>query len=264
MFIDKIHDKDLKEFAEICSQTLGINEAYVIAKAKASFLYYMGKIENYGRGFEDRWFSSIEQENPKPDYSVYDDIEMIPDLFACWKIYSRKYLKTICNDRSMINKSIKTDLGEIKSVIDLGCGIGYTTAALKQIFPEAEVYGTNIKGTKQYKLCEQLASPFRFKMIENHKEIETVDLIFASEYFEHIEEPVKNLTELLTHLSPKALIIANSFNTRACGHFHFYYHNGQKIPEGKISKIFNDSLRGFGYMKMATNCWNNRPTYWKK
>ena len=75
---------------------------------------------------------------------------------------------------------------------------------------------------------------------------------------------------------PKFLIIANSFNTDSIGHFRNYEYareyleeevtmeNIIKIPESKISRLFNMYLRNSGYTKVETTIWNNRPTIWRQ
>jgi hypothetical protein len=36
------------------------------------------------------------------------------------------------------------------------------------------------------------------------------------------------------------------------------------VNTGKeISKLFNETLKCNGFEKVKTNCWNNRPAYWR-
>ena len=65
-----------------------------------------------------------------------------------------------------------------KTVLDLGCGFGYTTAALKEIYPRAEVIGTNLRGTSQYKVSSAIGKQRNFSVKDS---IPKADLIFASE-----------------------------------------------------------------------------------
>ena len=90
------------------------------------------------------------------------------------------------------------------------------------------------------------------------------DLIFASEYFEHFEKPIEHLSDVLRNIDPRYMLIANTFNGKAVGHFNSYVHHNKKYDGKTISKMFNDTLRQHGYEKIETNCWNNRPNYWKK
>lgn len=97
--------------------------------------------------------------------------------------------------------------------------------------------------------------------MESHKDVGKVDFVFASEYFEHIENAVEHLTDIIDTCNPKYLIIANSFNTISIGHFNEYLHSGLKIPAKNMSKLFNLTLKKRGYIKVKTSFWNNRPSF---
>lgn len=211
---------------------------------------------NHIKYIEDTWFAALDKN--EIDYSVYGDVLYFMEVWACWSIYSRTYLRDMFKD-VYISNLFKTN----KSIIDLGCGIGYTTIALKEQYPHLEVYGTNLKDTEQWKFCKLLEQTNDINMIENHTELESVDIVFASEYFEHIISPISHLKSILK-LSPKVLIISSSFGTRGIGHFYQYEHNGKMIHMKSINKIFNDTLRANGYTKQSTTLWNNTPNIWVK
>ena len=77
------------------------------------------------------------------DFSVYDDTYYVCELWLCWIRYSRRYLRDISKNTSLFSRSIVSDI-RANSVLDLGCGFGYTTAALKEFFPHATVTGTEL------------------------------------------------------------------------------------------------------------------------
>ena len=225
--------------------------------SKAEFLikeaidYYTGKINHspYASELEWRWYESN-------DFTVYSDEYYFTDLWACWHLYSRGYLRAI-------KKTIFDRLQNVESIIDLGCGIGYTTSALKGMFPNAKVYATNIEDSPQYNFCKMMSEKNGFLMIPSAKKLNhTVDLVFGSEYFEHIKEPISHALSIIKYLEPKFLLIANSFNTFSVGHFEKYEHNKKEIDQSKISKMFNQALRDNGYKKVKTNLWNNKPALW--
>lgn len=206
---------------------------------------------------EQKWYKSIE--DGYPDYSIYSDYRYIIDTWVCWKIYSRKYLLTI-GKTEVINS-------EIKNVIDLGCGFGYTCAGLKELFPSANIYGTNFEDSIQYKVCSSLGILRGFKMVPDIKSLPInfeADIVFASEYFEHIYSPVNHLEDIIIRTSPKYLIIASSFGAKSIGHFNNYVYKSELIPNKSIGRIFNNSLRELGYEQIKTGLWNNRPNYWRR
>jgi hypothetical protein len=209
-----------------------------------------------GQKLEQQWYESVEA--GIPDYSVYGTDEYLGDLWACWVTYSRKYIRTL-----MKNKDVIRRLGSVSLIVDLGCGIGYTTAAWKSIFPNATVFGTNFEGITQTLIAEQMARQFGFNMAYDVASIKRdADIVFASEYFEHFSRPVKHLHKVLSSLSPSHLLMANSFGARSIGHFDEYEIDGEMVEGKSASKRFNIELGKFGYRKVKTDLWNDRPAYW--
>jgi len=224
------------------------------------------------KDLSERWYNSLDKE---PDYSVYSDDRYIMDTWACWIIYSRSYLKSILKSSSWIKteteeKSLMELFNKIgvNKVVDLGNGFGYTTIALQEIFPEAKVYGTNLKDTEQYKFCELLFKEYKenknynISLMETYKNINDVDLIFASEYFEHIIDSIEHLEDVIKHTNPKIMLVANSYNTIGIGHFLEYDHKDKKIPAKQMSKLFSKTMKDNNYTKIKTKLWNNTPNVW--
>lgn len=208
------------------------------------------------------WYKNLDAGLLQEAYNVYDDDYYFTDLWNCFVTYSRRYLKDIskpCLPDGLIFTDRVADV-----VVDIGCGIGYTTAALTEIYPEAQVYGINLKNTKQWTFCERMAAKHNFTMVETIEGIKNVDVLFASEYFEHILEPISHLEAIVAESSPKFMIIGNAFNTWSIGHFKTYYHRGQEIPQQKISNLFNSRLRNIGYTQIKTTLFNNKPNIWER
>lgn len=212
---------------------------------------------------EKRWYDSLAAK--RPDYSVYDDEYILTELWTCWVLYSSKYLRAIRSPKSLDGRSIVEDMGNVRSAIDLGNGIGYTTATLKEIWPAAKVYGTNIATSRQWPVVTDMAHRYGFRMVQDVAGVgHEVDLVFASEYFEHIENPVKHLVSILATLRPKYLIVANAFGAISLGHFNEYIYQDNFYTPKETSRLFNSTLREFGYEKVKTKLWNQRPAYYKK
>jgi len=224
--------------------------------------YYSGNSELRelmvsNQNLENRWYDSLNK--GEPDYSVYNDDHFISDVFACWVVYSRKYLLSLRNKKATKSGSIVDIISNnVKKIADIGCGIGYTTKALSELFPKSFVYGTNIKNTFQYSYCEEIGNHVYEEIQPN------TDLIFASEYFEHIEDPIKHLSDIVTKANPKYFIIANAFGSRSVGHFTTFKVGADNISHKKIGRLFNKALRGHGFAQVKTTLWNNRPSIWIK
>ena len=254
-----------KEFLKSYKDIFDIDIDKSIKIIKETKQFYDGKLDyGYAKNLQLQWYNSLYKNHI--DYSVYDDFYYFTDLWCCWQMYSRSYILSILK-----NNLFK----DCKVIVDLGCGLGLTTSLLKQIFPNSRVIGTNLKNTKQYKYCEYLSKLYNFELVEEKDLPNNVDLIFASEYFEHIEDATDNIKKLIKLTNAKNFYLANSFNTLSVGHFHKYKYfvgwkvfDDGKIPiyslydEKEVSRKFNQVLKDSGYKKIKTNNWNNKPALW--
>jgi SAM-dependent methyltransferase len=218
--------------------------------------FYQGKSErNPIQGLMNRWTASLDD---KPDYSIYSDKRYLMDAWACWHIYSKGYINNLAKKMPLINESY--------SVLDLGCGPGLTTAHLKNCFPDIRIGATQIKNTDQWNMAAYYSGIFNFELFENTEKAGKFNIVFASEYFEHFENPIEHLEQVLNDTQPFMLITANSFNTVGLGHFKKYKNNDSVIDEKDISRAFNKKLKSLGYNKFDHDVkfWNNRPAIWAK
>lgn len=200
----------------------------------------------------DDWYHFLDQGNIEKAYEVYNYDYYFTDLWTCFATYSRGYLRNV-------RKQLQFDPNS--TIVDLGCGVALTTSALMQTYPNSRVIGTNIPDTKQWQFAKHMSSKYGFEIQPSLQE--QVDVVFASEYFEHIQAPLAHLDELVAKSKPKYFIIANAFNTRSIGHFEKYVHNGTTIDQSLISRMFNDRLRSHGYIKEKMPFFNNKPNVWR-
>lgn len=153
----------------------------------------------------------------------------------------------------------------IKTIADLGCGIGYSSWALKGIFPQATVWGTNYPGSDHFAYSVRLGAKKGFQVYEEIPEgAGKIDFLFASEFFEHLREPFHYLRRFIQNHKPKFCYIANAFNTISVGHFIEYRDGPDLISQESASRYFNQILKDAGYSKLKTNLWNNRPSLWQR
>lgn len=211
---------------------------------------------NFFDDLTNKWYNDLK--NNENIYDVYNHDYYVIDTFNCFVMYSRNYI------RRLIKSSVFSDIKNSKIIVDLGCGIGYSTSLLSQLFPNAKIYATNLKNTKQWTFCEYMSKKFNFELIETVSEIDkNVDMLFASEYFEHIISPIEHVDNIIDKIKPKYMIIANSFNTLSIGHFIDYKVDNTYINQKKMSRVFNKHLISRNYNKINCNIWNNKPTIWK-
>lgn len=212
---------------------------------------------------EKQWYKSL-REDSSPDYSIYDFDLYLAEAWACWAVYSRKYLLELPKFKFLEPYGVAGDMQPVNKIVDLGCGIGYSTAGLKRIFPDAEVVGTNLPNTKQYAVAESVGKVVGFSMVATPQQAGKADAVFASEYFEHFDRPIDHLIEVLEAIQPRTLLIANAFGPDAPGHFDYYMVNNEKLDPKQTGKAFAKTLKDYGYEKVKTKFWNNRPNYWRK
>jgi len=266
--LDMKPNEVFEKFLTLC-WGVGIDTLWMREHAAASTKFHGGlekKPPAVYAELEHRWYDTV---NIAPDYSIYDGREYVVDLWACWSAYSRKYLRELRNPNRHpplgVNGHLEARLGGVKNVVDLGCGIGFTTQGLSELFPRARVHGTNLNGTLQMKIARRVCVPLGITIAEDPQNLNVqADVVFASEYFEHFQYPIAHLTYVLDTLNPRAMLVANTFGSRSIGHFDTYYANTHMYGGRAMSNLFGSTLRSRGYDKIQTKVWNARPTLWVK
>ena len=235
----------------------------VVSKQTERYLNSNGdkRFENqHLQKLQQLWYESLERNDP--DYSVYDAQLYLAEVWACWNVYSRQILKRLNNERYVNPNGLLKDLNPA-TVIDLGNGIGLTTTALKQILPNADVYGTNIENSYQWHIAKTYSRSYGWSLVSEIPQI-NADLVFASEYFEHFEKPLEHLDNVIQRCKPITLVTANAFGTKAIGHFDNYSVSNKWICASKMEKLFCDRLEQHGYRQEKYGFWNNRPKVFHK
>ena len=198
------------------------------------------------------WYRSVAE--GRPDDDVYLGAYYLVVAWQSWVEWSRKYLR-------ILRGKLLEHLPEVDLALDLGCGLGLSTAALRSIFPGARVAGTNLRASLQWRVAEEMSARYGFELVEDCSEVPEPDLVLASEYFEHFVDPVAHLREVLD-ARPRSLAIASAFGAVAVGHFPEYELDGRAISPTKIGRAFNAELRAAGYAMVKHGAWNNRPNLW--
>jgi len=195
-----------------------------------------------------------------PNFSRYQSYHYLYAGLNCFDRFSKPcafYAAQYLGDR------------QIKSIVDVGAGIGLSTMLLADLFPSAKVYYNNITPSLQADFFEShkhytIASTFIPQEITEKEMMQhgPFDMLFASEYFEHFEYPMRQTDFLLNKIGFKHLVINNSFNVKAYGHFKEFKHNETLAPK-KMSKLWLKTVRE-DYYELDVKCWNGRPKIFEK
>jgi len=216
------------------------------------------------------WYDSLKV--GKPDMTIYEGHYSLLACWLCWVRLSRTYVKRIYGvknrEKSYMKKLTEvkpTIFDNVKVLVDFGCGIGFSTIALAEILSTTKAYGTNVKDSWQIQFAKNFNKKKDVKFISSMRTLpDKVDLAFCSEYFEHFEEPVRHLQEIIDRCSPRIFVIANGFPSVAMGHFEYFIADKERVHCGRMARIFNKALANRGYERKNLGFWNNRPNVWEK
>lgn len=241
-----------EEWADAVSGALGLEVATVKASMDRELAQLEARVDSSS---DERWYASVEQ--GAPDYGIYESPEYMLYSWPGTVLFARPTLKYVVKH---------VPASAVRYVVDLGCGIGYTTSVLAREYPHASVYGTNVEGT-QARVCRLLAERHRWSLVPDARAA-AVDadatLAVASEYFEHFHRPVEHLREVLAGLGrPRWFAIANAFGARSAGHFPEYADGARSLSPRGAGRLFGDTMRAAGYTRAGSG-WNGRPTLWMR
>lgn len=247
---DKIHRDDFKELISLAKNYEDIPEEFLLQQ------YDTGNTAL--EQLQEQWVKSLQNNNP--DYSVYAHPLYMNESFNCWKIYARRYLQLL--SKYLKRPDCVIDKDSVETILDLGCGCAYSTVGLKSLFADADVAGTNLADTLQYNIDMCVTSNISDCYIVDESltlKLPSVDMVFASEFFEHLQEPIALLESLIQTYNPRYFVFANTFTRMSIGHFFKYLYNGSWYTGKEITRIFGTYLRKHGYARVQTGFYNGRP-----
>jgi len=202
---------------------------------------------------QSQWYASYER-----DFSIYAG----PDCLLWLLQYQKLALRTV----SLATTWIQKNISPVERILDHGAGLGFTSVALAQAFPDAQVIATNYPGLQ----CDFNEFLLRRAGVRNLKFSDsdsalasTYDVVFAIEVFEHFKEPTAELDRLLG-TNPAVLVDTTSFTVKSPGHFDVYLMDGvasRGYRSKEASVKFSDRIRKSQYC-LGFSFYNQRPRLW--
>ena len=100
---------------------------------------------------------------------------------------------------------VKTVNGDIRSVVDIGCGPGNSTAIIHEAFPSAEIIGIdNSENMIEKAMTEH--PDYEFRLLSAWDLEGKYDLIFSNACLQWIDDHERLLPFLMDHLNPKGIL----------------------------------------------------------
>lgn len=253
------------DFVRRCAaQRLDLVELNRLARTCVEYARATARVRLQLRGrqqLERRWYASVAA--GQPDLDVYSAPAYLADLWADWIVHSRTYLRQLRRARTP-EQLLLDDLAPVSTIVDLGAGLGYTSAALRVLFPAALVVATELAGTPQAQALRLLSKQYDFAVASEVRELVRSDLVCAFGYLEQQQSPVAHLYEVLERTQPRALLVAADFGANAVGRFYQYEVAGQALDGIATAREVVRALAQAGYTKVATDLRHGRPVYYKK
>lgn len=246
----------LKEYCDI----LNVNHSKALS-------IYNDEEREFFKQLTDEWYKRIKADSSENSsaFNLYGDQFYFTDLIKCYGDWSERSIK------SLKNKNFFNDF-KFDVVVDVGCGLGLSTNLLREMCPNAKVFGTNLPNTDQYTFCKTQAKKNGWILVPNSSHVSHLEqgksvFVFASEYFEHFRNPISELDGILEELKPTAIAAANAFKVRALGHFNDNYitSDGEQIKSRTMAIKFNQCLKDAGFERLNKyKCYNAKPELWTK
>ena len=242
-----------------------------------SWVYEMAQSDT--DGFKGSWKSSNElldfwkrsNQMPEDEAALYGDDRYIMEGLTSYLFWARDYVRRIDKLIPVLKQKMPDFLGELKTFVDFGAGIGLSTLHLQQVLDshlpgQVQVIYHNVESaTSQNSITEKVLKNSRVQM-QIQDEIPHGDAFLMSELLEHIRAPVAFVNALIETANPIMVMHASTFSDAdSPGHFTHYdcslAGDRSAMRHGKkTSPHVNSAIRVRGYTGIQTPIlWNSRP-----
>lgn len=237
---------------------------------------YFRSFKSYSDIPKDSFVAKMQRKYKQDEFLHYRDTEYLIACLFFYKINVRKCLNIFRHiyeykEKELIDRRVYSTFNNPNKVIDLGAGIGVSTLDMKRdLFPYAKVYYHNLTG-QQWDFAKKLfaSNKINVKMVQDYSDVGATDIVFAFDYFEHFQSPMKELDRVLTSLKPKYIMETTDFTHAFIGHFPEYnvlLRDEEFIAHRKTRAYFSAFLEANGYLlhSVSKTFWNGEPRIWER
>jgi SAM-dependent methyltransferase len=207
----------------------------------------------------EKWFAYYEPQHL--EYEMYASPEYAVSAYFCYATQSKAHIRQLA-------KWIDRYCSPGQRILDVGAGIGATSALLQDLLPHHQVFYSNLPGYQQTAaelLFEKTGS--KVQIVEDDTGI-GASVVLALEYMEHFEEPALEMQRLLSPPSVRVFADVSSFQFSCAGHWSTYKFGGVRAGRKQARRHYNEAIRNLRFtsahkvIEGTKPFWNNRPAVW--
>jgi malonyl-CoA O-methyltransferase len=149
------------------------------------------------------------------------------------------------------------DASEIKNILEIGCGTGYLTSALAEIFPFARITAVDIAPGMIAEIKSKLASNSINFICADIEEIElnnTYDIVISNAAFQWFNHMPITLKKLYTSLNPNGMLCFSTFGEYTFSELNECFSKTRQALS--IKESINPGQFFYGLNDLTTLCKN--------
>lgn len=194
--------------------------------------------------FTKRWYETA-------DPSFYNTAQYVTVQLECFNDWTME--RTLQMIQFLASFELPRTEAHQFQIVDFGAGAGLSTMMLAEAFPASRVYYVDsyrYGASILMSLAVELGIP-NIRFCTNLDDVDIIpDVVCAFDVFEHFEEPLPVLEQLLQNGLVPVYIDSSSFKYKAPGHFDNYWFGEEVgyVDANYAKPLFHDKICEYGYL----------------